>query len=144
MKCYQCPVAFHKECIGVEGYRGKWLCYLCKIVKKGIYEEKEIVSAPKEPRLCLKLSKMLLKTNSPEPSTLDIAKEIIAILCGYHCSELFRDSLAKILDNEENHSKEKFVENVLELIPEEGSPAFYTLRLFESLVANDEAFETGE
>ena len=52
MKCYQCPVAFHKECLGGEGYRGKWLCYLCKIVKKGIYEESTIVSALNEARLC--------------------------------------------------------------------------------------------
>jgi hypothetical protein len=142
MKCYQCPVAFHKECLGGEGYRGKWLCYLCKIVKKGVYEESTIVSALKEARLCSKLSKMLLRTSPPSPSFVSIAKEVIKILTGYHCSELFKDDLQHVLDEPAYCTKEAFIERVLELIPEEGSNAFYTLRLFESLVSTDEVFET--
>ena len=38
--------------------------------------------------------------------------------------------------------KETFIEKVLDTIPEEGTEAFYVLRLFESLVTSDQVFET--
>ena len=148
MKCYQCPVAFHKECLKADGYRGKWLCYLCKVVKRGIYEESEVVSLPGEPRLCQPLARILLDKRTPIPAFSTIAGEIIGILCGYSCSEHFRDKLKSVVEQSagENSSmtatKERFIERVLDVIPEEGVQAFYTLRLFESLVTSDEVFDT--
>jgi hypothetical protein len=41
LKCLRCPAAFHgRECLGYDnplGYRGKWLCYICKVLKIGLH-----------------------------------------------------------------------------------------------------------
>ena len=59
-------------------------------------------------------------------------------MIGYPCSQKFRDKLKSIVndadDQQVTNQKENFIEKVLDAIPEEGAHAFYTLRLFESLV----------
>ena len=64
-----------------------------------------------------------------------IATQVLIIIAGYHCSAGFKAELEAIKEDKSVMiDKEAFIEKVLEVIPEEGTDAFYSLRLFESLV----------
>lgn len=63
LKCLRCPVAFHtKECLGyLFPYRGKWLCYFCKVLKQGLVNERKVIVMPNEPRPLKKLAQVVNK-----------------------------------------------------------------------------------
>jgi hypothetical protein len=65
LKCIRCPAAFHaRECLGYDnplGYRGKWLCYVCKVLKFGLAAEAQAQSMPNEPRCMKKLANLSKK-----------------------------------------------------------------------------------
>ena len=65
LKCSRCPVMFHgKECLGYDnpmGYRGRWLCYFCKVSKKGLLMERQVQTMPKEVRALKKVSSLVCK-----------------------------------------------------------------------------------
>lgn len=121
IKCYRCPVSFHKSCLGyvglmsMSGPRGKWLCYFCKIVKFGIVNEPEILSCPKEIRAITHFN--LLN----QVGWKNMSKVICDIILAYKCSAPYALTIEQIRnDIPTMDQKQVFLELMIEAVPSDG------------------------